>query len=423
VFEIQRLATAAVQSALAGRNLNQILADTWRKNSRLAYAERAAVQDLSFGTLRFYGLLDAVLRRLLLKPVADDQLRVLLIVALYQLQYTKAKSFAIVDHAVSTANSLGKTAAKGLVNAVLRNFLRRRDELLGEAIKEDVARFNYPPWWIAKLKNQYSSQWQQILEVANRLPPMTLRVNRRRCTVAGYLDQLNSHGISASYLEGDAVVLSHPMPVDKLPGFVDGLVSVQDASAQHSAKLLDLQPGMRVLDACSAPGGKTGHLLETADVQVVALDSDAERLTRVEDNLRRLKLDAELKAADATAIDTWWDGQLFDRILIDAPCTGSGVTRRHPDIKWARRPTDIAQFATQQQRLLETLWPSLKVGGKLLYATCSVFREENHEQIDTHLARCKDACLLPLTQLTTIDGQIVPDDFHDGFFYALLAKI
>jgi 16S rRNA (cytosine967-C5)-methyltransferase len=251
---------------------------------------------------------------------------------------------------------------------------------------------------------------------------MTLRVNKRRCSVDAYLDLLRSHDIGALHLGGEAVVLSHPMPVDKVPGFADGSVSVQDASAQYAAVLLDLAPGMRVLDACSAPGGKTGHLLEVADVQVVALDSDLERLKRVADNLVRLKLTAELKAADAAAVDTWWDGEPFDRILIDAPCTGSGVTRRHPDIKWMRRPTDIAQFTDQQNRLLETLWPTLRLGGKLLYATCSVFREENNEQITAYLSRHRDACSLPLTGLQTIDGQIVPDDFHDGFFYALLAK-
>jgi len=423
VLEIQRLACAIVEAALGGRNLNQALADTWRRNSHLKPSERAAIQDLSFGALRFYGLLDSILNSLLVKPVTDASLRVLLIVTLYQLQYTRAKPFAIVDHAVQTAVALGKPAAKGLTNAVLRNFLRRREALVAEAEKAETARLNHPTWWIAKLKKEYPEHWEAMLSVANQPPPMTLRVNRRLTSVSSYLDLLASHDIGAQRIGGQAVLLTHPMPVDRLPGFAEGLVSIQDVSAQHAGPLLDIAPGMRVLDACSAPGGKTCHLLEIADVDVVALDSDAERLRRVADNLNRLKFTASLIAADAGAIDSWWDGKPFDRILIDAPCTGSGVTRRHPDIKWARRRSDIAQFAAQQKRLLETLWPTLRLGGKLLYATCSVFREENHGQVADFLSYRRDAHNLPLTDLTTIDGQIVPNEFHDGFFYALLEKV
>ena len=261
-----------------------------------------------------------------------------------------------------------------------------------------------------------------MLAVANELPPMTLRVNLRRTTVEDYLRNLGGVEMQGRALGGTAVKLAKPVPVQKLPGFAAGLVSVQDASAQQAAPLLGLASGLRVLDACSAPGGKTGHLLESADVDLLALDSDPVRLRRVADNLIRLGLRAELNTADAGAPDTWWDGRPFDRILVDAPCTGSGVVRRHPDIKWSRRTADIDQFVAQQNRLLEALWPTLRLGGKLLYATCSVFREENHEQIATFLSRHPDAKCLPLVNRITMDGQIVPDDVHDGFFYALLAK-
>lgn len=422
MLEIQKLASAAVLAALAGSNLNQVLAATWCSHPRLSQPDRAAVQDLSFGALRFYGLLDGVLKRLLQKPVTDELLRALLIVALYQLQYSRNKSFVVVDHAVAAAKALGKPAAQGLVNAVLRNFLRRREILLAEAATEDAANFNHPPWWIEKLRTQYPGDWQAMLQVANRPPPMTLRVNRRRQSVDNYLRHLAAESVEARALGGEAVVLERPRPVEKVPGFAEGWVSVQDAAAQYAASLMDLADGQRVLDACSAPGGKTGHLLETAEVHLIALDSDAERLKKVAGNLVRLGLSAQLKTADATAPDAWWDGRPFERILIDAPCTGSGVVRRHPDIKWARRPSDIRQFAAQQERLLNALWLTLAHGGKLLYATCAVFREENHEQIAAFLSRHRDAHSLPLGELDTIDGQIIPDDFHDGFFYALLAK-
>ena len=422
MLEIQTLASAAVEAALAGRNLNHVLADTWRNHPWLAPAQRATVQDLSFGVLRFFGLLNAVLKELLQKPVPDERLRALLLVALYQLQYTRAKAFAIVDYAVATTEALGKPAAKGLTNAVLRNFLRRRDALLTRVVSEETALFNHPVWWIDKTRAQYPEHWRAMLEVANKPPPMTVRVNLRRTTVEDYLRSLAAVEMQGRVLGGTAIMLAKPVPVLKLPGFVEGLVSVQDASAQCAVPLLALAPGLRVLDACSAPGGKTGHLLEAADVELLALDSDPERLKRVAENLSRLNLRADLRAADAAAPETWWDGQPFDRILIDAPCSGSGVVRRHPDIKWTRRPRDIAQFAGQQSRLLEALWPTLGLGGKLLYATCSVFREENHEQIAPFLSRHPDAQCLPLVNCNTTDGQIVPDDAHDGFFYALLAK-
>lgn len=423
MLEIQKLASAAVEAALAGKNLNQVLSDTWRQHPGLNSTQRATIQDLSFGTLRYRGLLDAILTRLLQKPVTHSHLRALLIVALYQLQFTRAKPFAIVDHAVATADAIGQPAAKGLTNAVLRNFLRRQDALLAEAMDDEIAQYNHPHWWIEQVRAQYPACWQAILMIANQPPPMTLRVNLQKGSVEAYLARLRVSSMEASGLGGAGVLLDHPVPVQRLPGFVEGQVSVQDASAQMAAALLDLTPGMSVLDACSAPGGKSGHILETANVRLLALDNDADRLKRVADNMARLALRAELKVADATETDAWWDGRPFDRILIDAPCTGSGVVRRHPDIKWARRPGDTARFVVQQRRLLDTLWPTLRLGGKLLYATCSVFREENHDQLANFLSRHPDAQCLPLVDCNTMDGQIVPDDAHDGFYYALITKV
>jgi 16S rRNA (cytosine967-C5)-methyltransferase len=423
LLEVQKLATGAVAQALAGRNLNQILNAVWQSHPQLAPAERAAIQDLSFGTLRYYGLLETLLEKSTRKPVSDAPLRVLLLVALYQLIYTQAKPYAIVDHAVQATEALGIPQAKGLANGVLRNFLRGREALITEAQHLETARWNHPRWWIAKLQQQYPDHWQSILSADQHLPPMTLRVNVRRTSVQDYGALLGAAGLSAEILEDSAVRLSKPMSVERLPGFREGLVSVQDLSAQYAARLLDVRDGMRVCDACSAPGGKTAHLLESANICLLALDIDAQRLQKLEQTLARLQLSARVQEADAARPDTWWDGQPFDRILLDAPCSGSGVARRHPDIKWTRRSSDIPQFVAQQRALLDALWQTLAHDGKLLYATCSVFQEENQQQVADFLSCHRDAQALPLNQSNTINGQILPDDLHDGFYYALLAKV
>jgi 16S rRNA (cytosine967-C5)-methyltransferase len=277
------------------------------------------------------------------------------------------------------------------------------------------------------LRAQYPRHYAAILEACNTHPPLTLRVNCRRTSVADYLAELARHEITATQVGEYAVRIEHPVPVDRLPGFAAGLVSVQDAAAQYAAPLLDAQPGMRVLDACAAPGGKTTHLLERAELDLVAIDNDAVRLERVRQNLVRLQLDARLVAADVLALDTWWDGMPFARVLADVPCTATGVVRRHPDIKWLRRAADIRGFVSQQRALLDVLWRVLASGGKLLYATCSIFDEENSRQIEDFLAGHADARRLTLSEAISTDGtpegQLLPNNDHDGFFYALLQKI
>jgi 16S rRNA (cytosine967-C5)-methyltransferase len=347
-------------------------------------------------------------------------------VALYQLAYTRAAPHAIVDHAVQTCVAIGHPAAKSLVNGVLRNFLRIRDAVMAEASRHDVGRYSHPQWWIDKLRMQYPQGFAEILRCANRHPPLTLRVNRRRSTVETYMAQLEASGIDAKALGGDAVVLERPMPVERIPGFAEGAVSIQDAAAQEAASFLDVQQGQRVLDACAAPGGKTAHILERADAKLLALDKDALRLERVQANLSRLGLNARLACGDAARPDGWWDRTPYARILADVPCSASGVVRRHPDIKWLRRASDIAQFAARQREILEALWQLLSTDGKLLYVTCSVFREENDEQITAFVERHRDARRLtlprPHTNAEHLAGQILPDETHDGFFYALLQK-
>jgi 16S rRNA (cytosine967-C5)-methyltransferase len=404
-----------------GRNLNQVLEESLGRKAVWTPAQRAALQDLSYGTLRFYGQLDALLGALLHKPLSDRRIYYVLLVALYQLQYSRAAQHAVVDHAVRSAQMLNAKVS-GLVNAILRNFLRSQAVLLERAAQHATGRYSYPQWWVDELQAQYGERSAAILEAGNQHPPMTLRVNQQRNSTADYLAQLMRQDLSARLIEPDALQLDKPVPVDKLPGFFAGLVSVQDAGAQYAARLLDLHDGMRVLDACAAPGGKAAHILELAAVKMVAVDKDANRLQRVAQNLQRLDLAAQLVVGDAAEPGEWWDGELFDRILADVPCSASGVVRRHPDIKWLRRSSDIAGFAAQQLHILQALWRLLSQGGKLLYTTCSVFHQENDQVIAAFLALHPDAQRLLISLPGDIGGQLLPNEQHDGFFYAMLQK-
>jgi 16S rRNA (cytosine967-C5)-methyltransferase len=311
----------------------------------------------------------------------------------------------------------------------LRNFLRQKDDLVKTIPASEVATYSYPQWWINKLKAQYPDHWQSMLETGNQHPPMTLRVNTQKISIADYMQLLDRQDIEATHVGGQAVILTRPQAVEKIPGFTDGIVSVQDYGAQLAAYLLDLTPALKVLDACCAPGGKTGHILEMDNVALTSLDNDEARLQRVQSNLDRLTLSANLVVGDASSV-SWWDGQSFDRILADVPCTASGIVRRHVDIKWLRREADIASFAAQQAKILPSLWQMLAKGGKLLYVTCSIFNEENQAQIDKFLQNNADATQLPFelpvnhteASITQLNGQLIPSTVHDGFYYALLQK-
>lgn len=419
MHNIQLAATQIVQQVLEdGRNLNQVLDESLRRKSVWTPSQRAALQDLSYGTLRFYGQLNAVLGLLLHKHMTDHRITYLLLVALYQLQYSRAAQHAVVDHAVRSADILNPKI-RGLVNAILRNFLRNQADLLAQAALKPEGRYNHPQWWIDELRAQYGEQAEAILDAGNGHPPMTLRVNQRRGTTGAYLAKLAEQEIPARVIAPDALQLDKPVAVDRLPGFFDGLVSVQDAGAQYAARLLNAASGMRVLDACAAPGGKTAHILELADVELLALDKDESRLQRVADNLQRLELNATLRSGDAASAADWWDGRRFERILADVPCSATGVARRHPDIKWLRRKKDLAAFAAQQSAILASLWTLLEANGVLLYATCSIFRQENQDVIDRFLAQTPGAQQLPVD---FPGGVLLPSEQHDGFFYALLQK-
>ncbi|MBH9553682.1 16S rRNA (cytosine(967)-C(5))-methyltransferase RsmB [Inhella gelatinilytica] len=397
---------------------------------------RPGVQALSFAALRAQGRCDGLMRRLMhRKPPAwvDALLRVALTQLLPDAQ--AYASHTLVNQAVQAAKREAPAQAN-LVNAVLRRFLREGSTLLADVLTEPLARHEHPDWWVARLKQDWPAHWEALLTAAQTAPPMSLRVNARQGDARGYQTRLAADGLVSRQL-GDrtpqGVVLESPCPVTRLPGFSDGAVSVQDGAAQRAAPLLvngagclpPLAPGARVLDACAAPGGKTAHLLELGDWDLLALDADATRLRRVDDTLARLGLSAATQAVDARHVDQWWDGRPFDAILLDAPCSGSGINRRHPDVRWLRRPSDLPALQATQAALLDALWPRLKPGGRLLYATCSLFRGEGADQIAAFLQRHADA------RLQEVPGQTghllgLPDNAEavptDGFFYALLIR-
>lgn len=380
---------------------------------------RSAAQDVAYGVLRRYGWGEFILGRLMSKPLTHPETQALLLGALYRLDTRPDSSPMVVDQAVAAAGELAGGVFKGVVNGVLRNFLRQRESLLLALAQDEEANYQYPRWWLSRLRRAYRDDWQSIVAAGNTPPPMTLRVNQRRSTLSDYLARLNVAGLSARPLLHEkglhGLILDKAVAVDALPGFLEGIVSVQDAGAQRAAELLAPEAGARVLDACAAPGGKTAHLLEMADLDLLALDIDAGRTRRIEENLQRLNLQATVTVADCSDVQRWWDGRPFDAILADVPCSASGVVRRHPDIKHLRRESDIRRFAHTQADLLDALWPLLKIGGKLLYATCSVFPEENSAQIDAFLVRQPGACRLH-------EEQLLPQDENDGFYYALLQK-
>jgi 16S rRNA (cytosine967-C5)-methyltransferase len=418
-FALQE-AAAAIAEVMGGRALDGALARRWAAHPELPAPARGAIQDFAYSTLRQWGRGDFLLARLMERPLREAPMRALLLAALARLEARPEDAHTTVDQAVEAAAGIAGGRFKGLANAVLRNFLRRREALFAQAQTDEAARWQHPPWWVARLRRAYPQDWQAILAAGNAHPPMALRVNRRRIAAADYLARLAQAGIAARSLDEEALLLERPLPVERLPGFAEGLCSVQDAGAQRAAALLGAVDGLRVLDACAAPGGKAAHILERAEVALVALDADASRVVRISENLLRLGLAARVVPADCRALAAWWDGRPFDRILADVPCSASGVVRRHPDIKWLRREADLARFARTQAQILEALWRVLAPGGKLLYATCSLFPEENGRQVAAFAARNDDCMRLPLQG--AFELQLLPSEEHDGFFYALLQK-
>ncbi len=435
------LTADAVQAVRGGRSLNDVLA-------RCPADARPGVQALTFHVLRWLG--SATELRGMLAPKAPppnvDALLTTALALLWPVEMPPYADHTLVDQAVNAARQRTPAAA-GFINAVLRRFIRERDSLVAACRRTPLGAYNHPLWWVERVRQDWPQHWQALLESANLRPPLTLRVNARRGTGAAYVQRLAAQGRAATLLAdptygGQAVMMAEPCAVQLLPGFAEGEVSVQDAAAQRAAGLLvdghgtdalaALPAGARVLDACAAPGGKTAHLLEHADLDVLALDSDPLRLARVQDTLNRLRLKAELKAGDAREPASWWDGRRFQAILLDAPCSASGIVRRHPDVRWLRRADDIAVLARQQTAMLEALWPLLEPGGRLLYATCSIFKAEGQAPIEAFLQRhgpaeatlaaCSPGHLLPLPDNQAGAGAGRTTVLQDGFYYALIHK-
>jgi 16S rRNA (cytosine967-C5)-methyltransferase len=427
----QLQATAGALAAVAkGESANAALL-------RVDNLLRPGVQSLLFATLRHWGRAHA-LRALIAQRSPPPEVDSLLCVALalcWVPDHSPYEPFTLVNQAVEAAKNTPKMKAQAtFVNACLRRFLRERDALVAATDNDLQARWNHPPWWVAQLQRDYPHRWAAVLRAGQTAAPMVMRVNQRRIQRSELAGQWLAQGLISQEVGINGLILAQPMNVERIPGFSEGVCSVQDAGAQLAASLLlKALPGhgahTRILDACAAPGGKTAHLLELSDAQVVALDVDPARCERIDGNLERLGLHAQVIVGDAADSDAWWDGQPFDAILLDAPCTASGIVRRHPDVPWLRRASDVPQLARLQQRLMTALWPLLKPGGVMLYCTCSVFKSEGEAQIKAFLQHNTQALCLPcvghLLPQNRLDSGAVADNLpcdHDGFFYALLQK-
>lgn len=430
---------AALNILLAVLKEGQSLSSSGHLSEKLPPRDAAFARMLSYGVLRYYFQLKSLLKPLMKKKLKakDQDIELIMQLALYQVLHSRVPDYAVVDAAVEEVRKSKKKWAAGMVNAVLRNFIRQKDELLKQPLDEE-AEYNHPAWMIEKVKQDHSLIWQQILSGNNQQPPMTLRINAQKTSAQDYLALLRDEGLDADPVVTvpAALILKQPGDVLKLPGYTDGLFSVQDAGAQFAAQLLRPEAGELILDACAAPGGKTAHLFELQpSITLHALDVSESRLQRVEENCSRLGFSPELIVADAAQADNWWQGQLYDRILLDVPCSASGVIRRHPDIKHLRRAEDIDALVQLQRDILQSCWPLLKPGGQMLYATCSIFSQENQQQIEWFLGEYTDARLLPAPDWLTgypakqnlhIDShgiQLLPvEHFNDGFYYALVEK-
>lgn len=429
---LRAIAASVINDVTNGQSLSDCLTKTWNHQS-LSPRDRGFIQAVCYGVCRYYYRLDFILSCLLKKPMKgkDSDIHALLMVGLFQLIAMRVPSHAAVSETVAAVAVLKpKSTLRSLVNAVLREYLRSSEAIDKKVLTDDEALYMHPYWWLKIVQKEWPEDWQKMLAVNNSQPPFALRVNPQQYTRDAYLAILAKAGIAARPIvhTQSGIILDEAIAANELPGFSTGAVSVQDGAAQLAAELLDLKPDQRVLDACAAPGGKLSHMLEIVPhLACVAVEKDPKRMVLIEENLKRLKLNAKCFCSDVSDVKKWWDGQLFDRILLDAPCSASGVVRRHPDIKLLRQPQDIAAFARLQQSLLESLWPLLKPNGILLYATCSIFSAENTTVAKQFLTSHKDAIEISLPAALgvacEVGRQILPGmDEMDGFYYAKFLK-
>lgn len=427
--------------ALAAKILNRLFVDSLSLNyvldSELSIIsdtrEKSFTRDLCFGVMRWYPQLDFFLQELLNKPIRKKnlKLRILCWLGLYQIAYQRTTDYGAVSATVAACDELSMSWGKGMVNAILRNFIRHKQELLAQSVDNEIANFAHPQWMIDAIRNDWPEHWQTILAENNRQPPMSLRTNQCKISCDEYQSLLTGNGHISYKMQHceNGLMLEKPCDISELPGFEQGLVSIQDGAAQLVVTLMDLAPGFRVLDACAAPGGKTCHMLEQEPQlqELVAIDIQAERLEKISQNLDRLSLNARTLLANTVETDKWWDGQFFDRILLDVPCTASGVIRRHPDIKFLRKPEEAVQINSLQDNLLASVWPLLASGGKLVYTTCSVLKRENDDIVSRFLNQFENAALDKIEAdwgyETGFGRQILPgQDNLDGFYFTRLVK-
>lgn len=432
ITNVRAAAAKAVAAVMTGRNLDDALAAV---SAPLSAADLSLLKAMAYGVVREFSTLNWLVGRMLQKPLREEPLvAALLACGVYQLRAMRVPAHAAVAETVAAAEVLGKPWAKGLTNALLRRYQREADAIEATLPPDVEVRQSYPEWLVRQIKRDWPGAWRSVLAAGNTQAPMTLRVNRRRGDREAFAADLSTAGIGhlLPRTTPDAVILNEPLPVERIPGFADGRVSVQDLSAQLAADLLGAEPGMRVLDACAAPGGKTAHLIERSEgLDVIAIESEAARLGRIRDTLGRLGLDAMLVHHDAADTAGWWKGKKFDRILIDAPCSGTGVIRRHPDIKWLRRETDIPTMAAQQLRLLRALWPLLKPQGVLVYATCSILKAEGEDVARAFMAEQPEAVeqLIDPSPYAMwgedcgLGRRIEPGGDFDGFYYVRWVKV
>ena len=421
--EAQLTAAGIVKNVLEGNNLNKVF-QKYSKENKINPKDLSQTKDLVFGVLRSYGKTKFVINKLVKRPTPNLLISTLLHVALFQLISNRSNSYTVVDQAVSASNSVNKKYT-AFINGVLRTFLRERIIILEEAEKNEEAKYSYPIWWINQIKKEYPKSWENILDIGNSHPALIIRVNIKKVSTNKYIKKLKEYKIEHRLLGDEAILIKKPIPVDSLPGFNEGEVSIQDYGAQLASRLLDLKKNHNVLDACAAPGGKACHMIEIEEIKLTAVEADKKRVERINENLTRLGHAFKVIHGEIKAGNVWWDKNLFDRILLDAPCSASGIVRRHIDIKWLRRPGDLDYFHEKQFELLRTSWEMLKPLGKLLYVTCSLFEMENRLVVDRFLKDEKTAVEIKIKfpkNVNVDDNQLLPSLFHDGLFYVLFQK-
>jgi len=419
----QWLAAMIIEQVLLGKNLDksfQLVLTKYKNESD----NLPQIKDMTYGAIRDLGKSTFYINKLVKNKIENQCIESLLHIVLFQINHARSNNFTLVNQAVDAAKKIDHKKSS-FINAVLRNFLRNKDSLQKQLKENESAVYSYPKWWIEKVKKQYPKNWEDILNIGNKRPPLALRINLQKLKIEEYSKTLDEQGIDNTLISDECLIIKKPLDVNKIPGFLDGKVSVQDLGAQLAAHIIGLKKDQKVLDACSAPGGKACHMLELEKIELTAIESDKQRTLKIADNIKRQGFQANILNKKLDNLNEWWDKQYFDRILLDAPCSASGIVRRHVDIKWLRRINDFQNFADNQLALLMASWPMLKEGGKLLYVTCSIFEEENREVIEAFKIALTNVSEIDIkfpSNIKHIKNQVLPSDNHDGLFYALLQK-